>query len=96
MPPWMEYLVSGLIGALGTAILMGFTLGNRMTKVESRLDEIETAFKEERDRTDTRIFEVVGMCKEILSLGRAILTDSADLRTTAKVLIQELREGRRV
>lgn len=87
-------LVGVLIGALGGSWVIHVKVVDRLGRVESEVESIRRNIDVENDRTDTRIFEVVGLVKEIIGLSASDREEWRTLRADMKSLIEVVRDGR--
>jgi len=62
-----------IIGFLAGVGAVQMTMGSEVRENTTRISRIEKDMDSERSRTDARIFEVVGVVKEVISSNRELL-----------------------
>lgn len=67
IPAIIAALIIGFLGGVG-AVQM--TMGSEVRESTTRINRIEKDIDTERLRTDQRIFEIAGLCKEIIAANR--------------------------
>jgi hypothetical protein len=87
-------LIGVLIGALGAAWVIHVKLVDRVSSMERRVVTLEGGRVDDRTHTDTRIFEVVGLVKEIISLASTDREEWRTLRADMRALIEAVKAGR--
>lgn len=66
-----QAIVIGLIiGVLGGIGFVHLTIAGDVSSQGTRLNRVEKDLESERDRNDQRIFEMAGLCKEIIASNR--------------------------
>lgn len=63
-------IVGLIIGFLAGVGAVQVTMGSDVREHTTRIYRIEKDLDNERSRTDQRIFEIAGLCKEIISANR--------------------------
>jgi hypothetical protein len=88
MEPWIAGILGVLFGGLITAGGLHTSVVSRVSKVETRVEDMSEAIRDLRDQTDARIFEAVALAKEVLQQVREVTKQNT-------VLIAEIRAVRK-
>lgn len=84
-------IIGLIIGFLGGVGAVQMTMGSDVREHTTRIYRIEKDIEAERSRTDQRIYEIAGLCKEIIAANR----EQMNVMKTQNELLRQMSGGSR-